>query len=378
MKLLVSICTILLVCQASLQAEDIKNTYLTGFETMKVFEFHKAWREKGNKPLKFPPRTGHALIVTEVTIHSAAANAGLQKNDIIRSINGKPLRTPGDAEEAFKSLKPQDEIKLEIIRRGEEKLEYSTLVVKPITKLEHQMRVLCSRTKLKNGITVIRHRESPDSVFAIKNFQLYYTEKDGKPIKLYLRIAHLDSNRLFTKKFTVLTENDTYEIEKKLTKDEYAKSLLNDINEINAIGLFSKLNPGERQYTLNVARDIHSGEKITRREIIRLEYTGIGRKIIQDFRDGIEIKREKFIDVDDLNRPHVVIAFGNYRLWEWYDEPLTKSQESMINDIAKSEKVILRYHGSNSYFNHKVAPGVRERMATVLRLFKANGGKLSE
>lgn len=367
-------CAILFVYLDSVHAEELTDTLVLGFQAKPVFEFKKAEMEYENKSFRFPPRTDHSLIVTEVTRHSAAANAGLREYDIIRSINRKPIRMPGAAEKALESLKPQDKIELGIIRRGRtKKLKYSTLVIKPITNL-----VLSSRSDSKKGAIEVRHKDSTASVYARKNFQLYFTKKAGKPSILYLRIAHFDSNNFFTKKFTVLTEKNTYKVEKKITREEYATLLLNDINEINALGLFSKLNQVLKSRTRIIAAKVDAGEKIKPSDVLTLEHIGLGSKIVQNFKDGVEQKRETFIDIDDLNRPHVLVAFGNYRLWEWYDEPLKKSQESMIKDMAISEKVTLRYHGSKHFKDYKLDPEVCRRMVTVLWLFKANGGKLPE
>lgn len=374
---LVSLCTVMFVFLSSVQAEDLKETYITGFETTPVYEFKKNWEAKGNSPLKFPPNTGHAVVITSIDELSPAAVAGLEINDIVRSINGKILRKPNAAAEAFKSLNPQDEIKLVVIRRGEEKLEFSTVVVKPITKLEYQMRVHCDRSTNANGITEVRHRNSPSAVFVPKNFQLYYTEKNGNPDKLFLRISHLDHDRLFTKKFKVFTNNNSYQIEKKQSKAERAAELLNDLTEVNALGQFWKLNPGLRSKIYQIDSKLKSDEELSRADHIYLEETGFDNLISRGatLSEGKKVGRP---NKNDPDRPHVTILFRNIRVAEWYDEPLTIQQELMINDITTSNNIRLRYEGEKNYVDYDLPVNVRNRMATVLKLYKANGGLIAE
>lgn len=380
MKKLLSLFTIMFVCLSSVQAEDLKETYTTGFETTPVSEFKKNWEAKGNAPLKFPSNTGHAVVVSSIDELSPAAVAGLEINDIVRSINGKMLRRPDDAAEAFKTLNPRDEINLVVIRRGNKKLEFSTVVVKPITKLEYEMRVHCNRTTNANGITEVRHRHSTSDVFKPKNFQLYYTEKNGSPDKLFLRISHLDDDRLITKKFKVITKNNSYQIEKKRSEYERATELQNDLSEVNAIGHFWKLNPFLRSSLSRIDTKFKSGEELSRLDHNYLNRTGFddlisrGATISESKKVGPPPKNKKA----DPDRPHVRILFRNIRIAEWYDAPLTKQQELMINDIATSNNVRLRYEGEKYYVDYDLPVEVRNRMATVLKLYKANGGLIAE
>lgn len=380
MKKLFSLFTIMFVCLSSVQAEDLKETYTTGFETTSVSEFKKAWEAKGNEPLKFPSNTGYAVVVTSIDELSPAAVAGLEINDIVRSINGKSLRKPDDATEAFKTLNPRDEINLVVIRRGKEKLEFSTVVIKPITKLEYEMRVHCNRTTNTNGITEVRHRHSTSDVFEPKNFQLYYTEKNGSPDKLFLRISHLDDDRLITKKFKVFTKNNSYQIEKKQSEAERAAELQNDQTEVFALGHFWKLNPFLRSSLSRIDSQFKSGEELSRLDHNYLNRTGFDDLILKGaaISEGKKVGPPQKNEKADPARPHVTILFRNIRVAEWYDEPLTKQQELMINDIATSNNVRLRYEGENNYVDYDLPVEVRNRMATVLKLYKANGGLIAE
>jgi serine protease Do len=57
-------------------------------------------------------------VVTQVEPGSAADEAGIQRGDIIREVNGQNIRNPGDYRAALANVKKGDLLRL-LIKRGE-------------------------------------------------------------------------------------------------------------------------------------------------------------------------------------------------------------------------------------------------------------------
>jgi serine protease Do len=73
--------------------------------------------EKARAYYKLPD--GNGVIVAEVTKNGPAAEAGLRKNDIIRRIDGNPVKDNQDLLAMIASRKPGETVKLDILRGGE-------------------------------------------------------------------------------------------------------------------------------------------------------------------------------------------------------------------------------------------------------------------
>ena len=72
--------------------------------------------EKARAYYKLPDNKG--VIVAGVTEKGPAANAGLQKNDVIRKIDGNPVKDNQELLAMIASRKPGETVKLEIVRGG--------------------------------------------------------------------------------------------------------------------------------------------------------------------------------------------------------------------------------------------------------------------
>jgi S1-C subfamily serine protease len=53
--------------------------------------------------------------VAEVAPYSAAAAAGMRPGQLIRSINGRAVRTPADAAQALRSLRPGAAVSVRVL-----------------------------------------------------------------------------------------------------------------------------------------------------------------------------------------------------------------------------------------------------------------------
>ncbi len=71
--------------------------------------------------------TGDGLVITEVATGSAAADAGLKKGDIIKSVNDGQVTVPSELQEAVTKYKPGDKINLIYSRDGKDHAITATL-----------------------------------------------------------------------------------------------------------------------------------------------------------------------------------------------------------------------------------------------------------
>lgn len=185
---------VLLFGSNSAQADFPTRKYEMGFETVTVFEYKKTLREANTEIPDFPPRTESAVIVKLVESNSRASLAGLKENDLIRVINGSYLRSPRSADQILSMITHQDQLILGIIRRVEDKWDQISITLPPISE-EAARKLMLRKVSGLDGAFLpyyrISHKHAPATRYAPNNFQLYYTERAGRPEKLYLRIAQL-------------------------------------------------------------------------------------------------------------------------------------------------------------------------------------------
>ncbi len=87
--------------------------------------------EKAKAYYKLPDNNG--VIVADVTKNGPAADAGLQRNDLIRKIDGNPVKDNQDLLAMIASRKPGETVKLEIVRGGVTRNLDVKLNTRPIT-----------------------------------------------------------------------------------------------------------------------------------------------------------------------------------------------------------------------------------------------------
>jgi serine protease Do len=93
-----------------------------GVATANTYDIPEA--EKTKMSLKY---SGDGLVITDVSLNSAAAEAGLKKGDIIKSVNGVSLTLPSELQELVTRYKPSDKIKVEYSRNGKDITTTATL-----------------------------------------------------------------------------------------------------------------------------------------------------------------------------------------------------------------------------------------------------------
>jgi hypothetical protein len=63
------------------------------------------------------------------------------------------------------------------------------------------------------------------------------------------------------------------------------------------------------------------------------------------------------------------------KVWEWYNEPVTKPQLDLIKKIATSKKAVMRIEGSKYYKDVTISSAQKKAISRVLTLYTGLGGK---
>lgn len=93
-----------------------------GVSTVNTFDIPEDQKEKLNLAY-----TGDGLVITDVATGSAAADAGLKKGDIIKSVNNIAVTLPSELQELVTRYKPGDKISVTYSRSGKENTASATL-----------------------------------------------------------------------------------------------------------------------------------------------------------------------------------------------------------------------------------------------------------
>jgi serine protease Do len=76
----------------------------------------------------------NGVIVSKVDPEGPAAEAGIKRNDVIRKIDGNPVKDNPDLLAMIASRKPGETVKLEVLRAGETMKVDVTLAIRPSTQ----------------------------------------------------------------------------------------------------------------------------------------------------------------------------------------------------------------------------------------------------
>ena len=100
---------------------NVQRGYL-GVSTANTYDIPEDQKEKMG--LSF---NGDGLVITSVAAGSAAADAGLKKGDIIKSVNGTSVTLPSELQELVTRYKPADKISVLYSRNGKDNTLSATL-----------------------------------------------------------------------------------------------------------------------------------------------------------------------------------------------------------------------------------------------------------
>ncbi len=411
---------------ATTHAENPVKSYEMGFETMTVFEYKQSLKKAGEDIPKFPPRTGNALIVQSVKKFSRAHTADLEFHDLIRIVNGKLLRTPADADNILQKITYKDELKLGVIRLVENKWKRIEVTMEPISELDYLRSNLLRYRQIDYDYSYrkfVRHPANSISKFENKNFQLNYTSTNsGQPITIYLQLSlflpekssYGDTSMMYG--FIIKTDTTKYRIvdisEIDVKKRAFKKRLAEAKKLIQAtqtkVDEADSKNKAKEEVTkllkeLALAREQYQEIQTAQTEFLKFTLKQKEQsdeesrkrfniaydsqpKIIKDMLNNLVKKLETGADIPEsdlltledrgLGRQFIDMA-RILQGWKLYDRSLKKSQLKMIEDIISSNKVTVHYETVPDK-TFEVTPEQKEGMKIVLKVFKADGGKLAE
>ena len=339
MRLLITV-VVLLLGSIPVHAEFPTKKYGMGFETVTVFEYKKILREANAAIPEFPPRTETAVIVRLVESNSRASLAGLKENDLIRVINGSYLRSPKAADEKLNMVTNQDQLKLGIIRRVEDKWDQVEITLEPISDAA-ALKLSLSRASSLDGAFLsyhrISHKYAPATRYAPNNFQLYFTERANRPEALYLRIAQLLPGQSKPGAFVVTTAADRFVFE-------------SEVVQPNQRGLF-------------FAGSLRSPEW----EPVRVEILPIQSE------DWLNEKRQEFQQAEATHkREFKEFQFDQSRRDKAYQE-LNQRRLSLIADMERINQKI-----QSAERNHQLLKQQKERLANPRNVLAQNQFKLTD
>ncbi|WP_298868384.1 hypothetical protein [uncultured Gimesia sp.] len=357
---------------------------------------------------------------------SRAHTADLEFHDLIRIVNGKLLRTPADADNILQKITYKDELKLGVIRLVENKWKRIEVTMEPISELDYLRSNLLRYRQIDYDYSYrkfVRHPANSISKFENKNFQLNYTSTNsGQPITIYLQLSlflpekssYGDTSMMYG--FIIKTDTTKYRIvdisEIDVKKRAFKKRLAEAKKLIQAtqtkVDEADSKNKAKEEVTkllkeLALAREQYQEIQTAQTEFLKFTLKQKEQsdeesrkrfniaydsqpKIIKDMLNNLVKKLETGADIPEsdlltledrgLGRQFIDMA-RILQGWKLYDRSLKKSQLKMIEDIISSNKVTVHYETVPDK-TFEVTPEQKEGMKIVLKVFKADGGKLAE
>ncbi|MCA9015627.1 MAG: hypothetical protein KDA77_09885 [Planctomycetaceae bacterium] len=409
-----------------------------GFDTVKVLEYKKALREQGDKDLRFPPRTGNALIVKmdqyQTQIDSAitvvedtrASRAKLQDQDLIVVINGKSLRSPDEGDQLLEQITYKDTLELRVIRRTENRWERVTVTLEPLSEQTYYRFKINSehfRDDDFSGCEFWFHRNS-EPRFSQGNFRLYVKQRHNAPpphlyleMSLFLPDAPHQKDTTKINGFIIKTDRAEYRVaiedHVENRKQEYKKQLTeanklvqsaekqvkaaSDKKEADPVGYSKALNAlrsakskyqdlqtAETEFLHNVKQKAEQRNQETKKNVkgFYLSLSEDDRKMLDELMDcmnRLEAAPESTLQY--LERGRLVrsqVAFSRMlQGWELYDLPLKKSQRKMIEEIISSEKATFWFETVPDK-TFEITPAQKKQLKEMLKVFDIEEGRLGD
>lgn len=187
-------------------------TVVLGVEVAAIPDVEDAFKSAG---IKLPVKIG--LVLLHVEAHGPAANAKLQKYDVITNVNGKTVRTVEEFRTEVESLTVGKQYKVigyhGVNVRGKTAWKKGTVNVTPVTRKDLFVNAMASKDDEVNDTTRFKHKDSAEFVNTESEFYCYFVSSAGLTPSLRIRIQYVSDDWLFIRRFTIKADDATFEID---------------------------------------------------------------------------------------------------------------------------------------------------------------------
>lgn len=162
--------------------------------------------------IELPTKIG--VILVHVEPHGPAANAKLQRMDVVTNVNRKAIKTADEFKATVSSLTIGKEYEVAGYRasevRGKITWKKGTVKVSPVSVRDVYLNAMREKTDEVRGTTSYTHRDSSEFVNSHSDFYAYFVQgKSGIP-SLRLQIQYVADDWLFIKRFTIKADEQTF------------------------------------------------------------------------------------------------------------------------------------------------------------------------
>jgi serine protease Do len=211
-------------------------------------------------------KTSDGAKITSVVKGSAAEKAGLQKDDIITSLNDKKIASPEELMDVVKTYKPADNVKIDYLRNNKKK----DLNVKLGEKKDRNRTFVYNYNKdLGNGFN-FKMPPMPPMPRMPKTFFKYKSWSGNTP-KLGLKIEDVENDggvkivnveegsaaeKAGLKKDDVITEVNG----EKVSNVDEVRDQVNDTEDKESVSLKAKRNNNEMKFEIKIPKQVNSAD----------------------------------------------------------------------------------------------------------------------
>ena len=209
-------------------ADDLPDLDATAFgvKVVALSDTKDAFKEE---KIELPTKIG--VILVHVEPHGPAANAKLQRMDVITNVNKKAIRTAEEFKTAVTTLTIGKEYEVAGYRaldvRGKVSWKKGTVKVTPVSVRDVFLNAMRKKTDDVRGITSYTHQDTTEFVNTRSDCYCYFVSaKSAKP-SLRLQIQYVAEDWLFIRRFVIKADDETFTL---------AATGLRDVERDNSAG----------------------------------------------------------------------------------------------------------------------------------------------
>lgn len=185
-----------------------------GTRVLEVSKLEKDFFKATNTELQHPKA---GVIVTYVEANGPAANAQLQRLDIITYVHNKTTRTEDEYSSAISDLEPRKKYNVTFFRqiefRGKVTWKKGNVKIEPAVLRDVYLNALRQETDAVTDVTTYKHRDTTKFINNQSEFYCFIaSDKSMKP-RLGLRIQHVADEWLFIRRIIIKADDKTFTLD---------------------------------------------------------------------------------------------------------------------------------------------------------------------